>query len=221
MQDTLSAVVISLIIGLVVGGGFGYLASSGPKGDHSAPITTGTHKRQVDLRDAMRGLWVDHMQWTYATVDSFFHNQASLQAHLDRLLQNQKDIGAAVATYYGKEAGDNMAALLTEHIQQAVPVLQAAQAGDDVALNKALADWYTNAEKIAVFLSAANPEHLPESVTKPMMKAHIDTTAAYAVNLLNGDYVKAVKDYGSAYAHMMELSDVLSAGIIKQFPDKF
>lgn len=221
MQNNLSGIVVSLIIGAVVGGGFGYWAGNEPKSEHSAPITTGTHKSGVALRDAMRGLWGDHMQWTYATVDSFYHNQAGVQAHLDRLLANQKDIGVAVGSYYGKEAGDKVAALLTTHIEQAVPVLKAAQAGDKVALDKALADWYANAEEIAVFLSAANGDNWPESATKPMMKHHIDTTTAYAVDLLKGDYAKAVKDYGVAYAHMMEMSDVLSAGIINQFPDKF
>lgn len=173
------------------------------------------------LYSGMRNLWADHMQWTYATVDSYFHNQASLQAHLDRLLANQKNIGSAIAPYYGKEAGEKLAALLTTHIEQAVPVLKAAQADDKAALDKALADWYANADEIAVFLSAANPGNWPESVTKPMMKHHIDTTTGYSVDLLKGDYAKAVKDYDGAFKHMMELADVLSAGIIKQFPDKF
>lgn len=42
-----------------------------------------------------------------------------------------------------------MTALLTTHIQQAVPVLTAAQEGDQEAPDKALADWYANAEQIA------------------------------------------------------------------------
>lgn len=221
MQNNLSGIIVSLIIGATVGGGLGYWAGNKPKAEHPAPITADAQKGEMDLRSAMRGLWGDHMQWTYATVDSFFHNNASVQAHLDQLLANQKNIGAAIAAYYGKEAGDKVTALLTTHIQQAVPVLQAAQAGDKVALDKALADWYANAEEIAVFLSAANPENWPESATKPMMKHHIDTTTTYAVDLLGGDYAKAVRDYGVAYTHMMEMSDVLSVGIIKQFPDKF
>ena len=178
-------------------------------------------EKKPALYSAMRNLWADHMQWTYATINSYFHNQASLQAHLDRLLENQKEIGSAIAPYYGKEAGEKLAALLTTHIEQAVPVLRSAKAGDKAALDKALADWYANADEIAVFLSAANPENWPETATKPMMKHHIDTTTGYAVDLLNSDYAKAVKDYDGALRHMMEMSDVLSTGIIKQFPDKF
>ncbi|GAA2646268.1 hypothetical protein GCM10010425_64570 [Streptomyces spororaveus] len=98
-------------------------------------------QKQIALYTALRELWTDHMQWTYVTVDAYFHNQDTLQPSLDRLLRNQKDMGDAIAVYYGREAGDQLTALLTTHIQQAGPVLKAAQAGDKPALDKALADW--------------------------------------------------------------------------------
>jgi len=50
----------------------------------------------VALNGAMRKLWSDHMQWTYATVDAYFNNPDGLQAQLDRLLQNQANIGSAI-----------------------------------------------------------------------------------------------------------------------------
>lgn len=214
-------ITMGMVIVLVVGGIVGYWIGTQSVSGRSAPLAASAQKGEVALRGEMRKLWADHMQWTYATVDAFFHNQAGLKASLDRLLQNQKDIGAAVASVYGKEAGDKLTALLTEHIKQAVPVLQAAKAGDKAALNKALADWYQNADAIAVFLSAANPEYWPESATKPMMKRHIETTTAYAVDLLKGDYAQAITDYDAAYDHMMMLADTLTGGIVKQFPNKF
>lgn len=176
---------------------------------------------QVELYTTMRNLWTDHMQWTWATVDAFFHNQDGLGPQLDRLLVNQADIGSAIVPFYGQEAGDQLTALLTTHIEQAVPVLTAAQAGDQEALDQALADWYANAEEIADFLSAANPDNWPQSATRPMMEAHIDTTTVYAVDLLSGDYVAAVLHYDEALEHMTMLADALSAGIITQFPDRF
>lgn len=173
------------------------------------------------LKTAMRKLWGDHMQWTYATVDAFYHNPDGLQAQLDRLLQNQKDIGAAIVPYYGQAAGDALTNLLTIHIQQSVPVLTAARNGDQAALDKALSDWYANAKEIADFLSAANPTHWPQSATEPMLEEHISTTTTYAVDLLQKNYTKAIEDYDHAFAHMMMLADVLADGIAKQFPDKF
>ncbi|MBK8472470.1 MAG: glycosyltransferase [Sphingobacteriales bacterium] len=161
------------------------------------------------------------MQWTYATVDAFYHDQNGLQAHLDRLLQNQKDIGAAIMPYYGQAAGGALAALLTTHINQAVPVLQAAQANDQPALDAALSDWYANAKEIADFLSAANPEHWQQADMEQSMEHHITQTTAYAVSLLTGDFSNAVVQYDEAFDHMMETADLLAKGIALQFPDQF
>jgi hypothetical protein len=176
---------------------------------------------QIGLYNAMRQLWSEHMQWTYATVDAFFHNQDGLQASLDRLLANQADIGAAIVPFYGQEAGDQLTDLLTTHINQAVPVLTAAQAGDTAALETALADWYANAAEIADFVSAANPENWPQSATRPMLEGHIDTTVVYATDLLQGNYAAAIEHFDEAAHHMMMLADTLAAGLIAQFPDQF
>ncbi|MEU5849755.1 hypothetical protein [Saccharopolyspora shandongensis] len=178
-------------------------------------------QKKIALFTMMRGLWTDHVQWTYKTVDAFFHNQEALQPTLDRLLRNQTDIGAAFVPYYGQAAGDKLADLLTTHIQLIVPVLEAAQAGDDAAFEKALDDWYANAKEIADFLSSLNPENWPRSVMEPLWKTHIDQTTVYSIDLLKGDYAKSIKDVDEALDHMLMLSDILSKGIIAQFPDKF
>jgi hypothetical protein len=175
----------------------------------------------VEFRGAMQKLWADHMQWTYATVDAFYHNQNGLKAQLDRLLKNQKDIGAAIVPVYGQAAGDKLAELLTIHINQAVPVLTAAKNGDQAALKKALDDWHVNAQEIADFLANANPKNWKQADLREMMKKHIDTTTAYAVELLKGNYEEAVKKFDEANDHMKQMSDELAMGIIKQFPDKF
>jgi hypothetical protein len=175
----------------------------------------------VALRDDMRKLWSDHMQWTYATVDAFFHNADSVGPTLNRLLANQGDLGAAIVPFYGQQAGDQLAELLTTHINLAVPVLEAAQAGDDVALQPALDDWYANARAVADFLAAADPDNWPQSATRPALEMHIDQTTAYAVDLLTGEYATAIQHYDAAYEHMLELADTLSAGIVERFPDRF
>ena len=176
----------------------------------------------IELNSAMHKLWAEHMQWTYMTVDAFFHNPNSLENNLNRLLQNQKDIGNAIVPYYGQEAGDELSNLLTEHIELAVPVLTAAQNNDANALEAALNDWYRNADDIAHFLSAANPTNWEKSEMEHMMKMHIDQTVEYSVALLNNDYATALQKYDEAFQHMMEdMAKMLSEGIAKQFPEKF
>jgi hypothetical protein len=183
---------------------------------HPEPIKASQYET---LNKNMRKLWSDHMQWTFATVHAFFHNQNSLEAKLNRLLQNQKDIGTAIVPFYGLAAGDKLTALLTEHIQEAVPVLTAAKNGDQAGLEKALSDWYKNAQDIADFLAGANPNWNQKDL-RHMMKMHIDQTTAYSVDLLKGDYDQAVKKYDEANDHMQLMADDLTFGIAKQFPKK-
>jgi hypothetical protein len=194
--------------------------------DHSAAMNS-EHKTKtvkcnyLALNQAMRKLWSDHMHWTLATVDAFFNEPNQLNTKLNRLLANQKEIGAAIIPYYGQAAGDKLAQLLTEHIQLAVPVLKAAQSNDKPSLDEALANWYKNAKDIADFLSAANPKNWPQSATEPALKMHITHTTGYAVNILKGETDSSLIVFEEALNHMLMLADILTDGIAKQFPAKF
>lgn len=185
------------------------------------PVTTAGKGKAAAVAAAMRTLWDQHMQWTYRTVDDFFHNPAAVGPTLDRLLQNQRDIGAAFALYYGQAAGSELTSLLLTHIEEAVPVLQAAQNHDAGALADAEAAWFANARQIADFLSSLNPANWPTSVTEPMMAEHISQTTTYSVDLLNGDYAQSIVDYDLAESHMDMMADTLTQGIIAQFPQHF
>ncbi|HEY3463183.1 MAG TPA: hypothetical protein VGK62_07025 [Gaiellaceae bacterium] len=188
---------------------------------HTASVTTAGKSKAAALAAEMRTLWDQHMEWTYATVDDFFHNPAAVGPTLDRLLQNQRDIGAAFAAYYGQAAGSELTSLLLTHIEDAVPVLQAAQANDATALATAEAAWFANAEQIADLLSSLNPTNWPNSVTEPMMAEHISQTITYSVDLLKGDFAQSIVDYDLAESHMDMMADTLPQGIIAQFPKQF
>ena len=95
----------------------------------SAKIT----KKQAAFHDAMRKLWEDHITWTRLAIVSFAHDLPDLPATEARLLDNQADIGNAIKPYYGKAAGNQLTALLKEHITGAVALLAAAKAGDQDA----------------------------------------------------------------------------------------
>lgn len=212
-------------VGLV---GCGAAGESATAGAEPAAVSTMEHShngakvssQQIELYSAMSSLWAQHMAWTYATVVAFADESPALTPTLNRLLQNQVDIGDAIRPYYGEDAGGQLTALLTEHINGSVPVLTAAKAGDSAALDTAVAAWYENADAIGEFLASANPHWKKTDMTN-MMEMHITQTIAYASDALSGDYAKAIVDYGVAEQHMHEMSGMLSAGLIQQFPKKF
>ncbi|MFG2111430.1 hypothetical protein ACGFRB_02095 [Streptomyces sp. NPDC048718] len=193
-------------------------ASEVPPSD-AVPIPHRT--AETALYAAMRQLWAQHVHWTYSTFEAFFHNPAALQPTANRLLQNQRDIGDALAPYYGRATADKLTDLLLTHVNDAVPVLQALKDGDAAALKKASDAWYANAKQIADALSAANPHHWPRPVMEAALKTHITQTGVYATDLSRADYTKAITDFDAAEEHMETVADLLSKGIVAQFPGRF
>jgi len=53
------------------------------------------------------------------------------------------------------------------------------------------------------------------------MKAHLDQTLAEAAHELGGAYAASVADYEEIHLHILGMADLLSSGLIRQFPGKF
>jgi hypothetical protein len=187
-----------------------------PSEDHTASL-----EKQIALRQTMRKLWEDHITWTRLVIVSTAAGLPDLDATTQRLLRNQSDIGDAIKTFYGDTAGTKLTALLREHIIGAANILAAAKANNQAKLATAKTAWYSNADEIAGFLSAANPGPWTPSETQAMMKEHLDLTLAEAVDQLQGHYPESVADYDRVHDAILKMADMLSSGIIQQFPKQF
>lgn len=174
----------------------------------------------ASLKEDMRKLWTDHVVWTRMYIIAAAADAPDASDAATRLMKNQEDIGAAVAGFYGKAAGDSLTTLLKEHITIAVDVIKAAKAGDKSGLAAADARWQKNGDDIATFLSKANP-NWPKATLADMMKKHLATTTTEVTARLNKDWAGDVRAYDAVYDHILMMSDALAAGIVKQFPDKF
>ena len=184
----------------------------------------GTHAMtsgQVAFHDQMRKLWEDHVTWTRLAIVTFADGSDGFGATATRLLQNQVDIGNAIKPFYGNAAGNQLASLLHDHIAIAVELLQAAKAGDSAAFDDANARWYANANQIADLISSLDPVVWPDAAMRDMMKVHLDQTLAEASDELHGNYTASVADYEAIHQHILEMADMLSSGIIEQFPGRF
>jgi hypothetical protein len=215
----LAAIVALAIAGAAFAGTSG--AHTHPAAAHDHGGATGLNARQAAFHDGMRKLWEDHVTWTRLAIVSFAGGLRDLQATEDRLLQNQTDIGNAIKPYYGRAAGNRLTALLREHILGAVTLLQSAKAGDQAQIAAASKAWYANGNEVADFLSAANPRNWPPSATRATMKEHLDQTLKEAQDRLTGKFAADVRDYDAIRSHILEMTDTLSAGIMRQFPQRF
>ena len=172
------------------------------------------------LKAAIRRLWADHVVWTRQYVVAAVGDAPDTEAAAGRLLKNQEDIGGAVVPYYGEAAGTALTDLLKQHILIAVDLIEAAKAGDDEKFQAEDAKWTKNAEQIADLLSGANP-NWPKKDVVDLLGLHLSLTKQEVVARLQKDWAADVEAFDQIFNEIMTVADVLSDGIVKQFPDRF
>ena len=190
-----------------------------PGGHDHDTVSASSRTSRATLHDAMRVLWVDHIVWTRMAIVSIVDDRPDQSFAVDRLLRNQDDIGDAIKPFYGDAAGDALTALLREHIVGAADLLGAAKTG--VGFEAAHAAWYANGAEIGAFLADANPGNWDRAEMQAMMADHLDLTLAEAVARLQGDYPADVAAYDEIHVQILHMADMLSDGIVAQFPGTF
>jgi hypothetical protein len=147
-----------------------------------AAMRSKTLSAAATLRQNMRVLWSDHVIWTRDYIVAAVADQPDQQAAAARLMKNQEDIGAAVATYYGQAPG----AALTHRrsSEQGQPTLATGDPGRD-------------------------DEYAPLD--------HDRRSRRQADEELGAD----VRALDEVYRHILEMSDALSDGIVRQFLNRF
>ena len=173
------------------------------------------------FQDQMRKLWEDHIVWTRQFIVSVAHSLPDADPTLQRLLANQVDIGNAFGRFYGNNVANQLTQLLTEHIQIAGQILTAAKAGDSGGVATANAAWIANADQIARLWSQINPRSWPFEEMQQHMQTHLTLTLDEAVARLTGNFAADIAKYDEVHAAILDMADMLSAGIIRQFPAKF
>jgi hypothetical protein len=220
---TMLVALFSALVALAVAGGHDAAAHANGDRHGSAAAADGTivTPKKVAFHDEMRRLWEDHVTWTRLAIISLVGDTPDTEATVGRLLQNQTDIGDAVKPFYGDAAGEELTRLLREHILIAADLIAAAKAGNEAALADAQSRWTANAEEIAGFLAGANPSFWDRDEMATMLHEHLRLTTNEAVARLQGDWAADVAAYDEIHVQALGMADMLSTGIIKQFPARF
>ncbi|MED1469909.1 glycosyltransferase [Bacillus salipaludis] len=174
----------------------------------------------INLKYPMQKLWVEHAWWTRSLIVSTLSDLKDKDAVLARLLKNQEDIGTIIKPYYGEEAGNKFTALIKEHILIAGKIFDAARRGDQPNIDKFNKEWVRNADEIVAFLTSANPNWSKKVLTE-MFYTHLKLTTDEVLDRLNGDWVGDIRTADTNETHLIHMGDILTEGIVKQFPEKF
>jgi hypothetical protein len=190
---------------------------------HSPPMhrTAAISRKELALDNRMRKLWEDHITWTRLAIISLTTSSPDTQATVGRLLRNQTDIGNAIKPFYGNAAGNRLTSLLRRHILIAADLVAAAKAGEQARLAAAQSRWQANADQIGAFLSHANPRAWKVGAMKAMMREHLRLTTNEAVARLQANWPADVRAYDAIHRQALHMADMLTAGIVAQFPRRF
>ena len=175
---------------------------------------------QMTLQLAQRRLWSDHVIRTREYVVAAIATAPDAHAVAGRLLANQEHIGSAIVPFYGEQAGTALTDLLKQHIMIAVDLIEAAKAGEAEKFAYADRRWDQNARDIASLLSSANP-NWPEHDVVDLLRQHLKLTKDEATARLEQRWEADIEAFDQILTEILTVSDVLSAGIVKQFPDRF
>lgn len=217
--------IVTLVLGLAVGGGVGYAVANGMHDDddgmsHSSTAMKSSDKAS-DLRATLVSFGTEHMDLTYGAVSSALQGSKSAEADQADLIKNGNDLAAAVGSVYGEEAEKTFKDVWTLHLVQFVNYAVASSKGDEAGKKTALDTIDAQYTKpLAAYLAKANP-NLPEDALYSGLKEHVDMTAVMIDDQAKGDYAAATAQRDMGVAHLEGLMTTLAGGIVKQFPEKF
>lgn len=188
----------------------------------NAPAATPTvPARLADTKDALRGLWFQHIFWVRNVVLARLGgNAAAAKAAEAEVVANAKAIAGAVEPFYGKAASDQLFQLLAGHWGAISAYLDATRANSKPQQEAAFAKLGANANAIADFLASANP-HWPAATLRGLLSAHGAHHMQQIQQLHAGQYDAEARTWAAMASHMNVIADALANGLAAQFPDKF
>lgn len=184
---------------------------------------TGTQEsaKSVELREALRDLWVGHIFWVRnVALATKMGDAGAAKVAEENAVTNARAIADALIPVYGKPAADKLFGLLAGHYGAIKEYMTAAYAANTAGKNGAVEKIKANATEIAGFLSSANP-NLPKDTLVALLFAHGGHHMAQIDAFAVKDYAAEAQVWSAMNGHMLMIADALGKGIAKQFPAKF
>lgn len=213
-----SAIVASLASPLLAAGQT--VAQKALPGPQLAAVTQVSSK-VAETKAGLRDLWLGHIFWVRGVVfGTVAKNSAAATAAEQAVVANAKDIGGAIAPFYGQPAADKLFGLLAGHYGTIKEYLGAAVKKDTAAESKSTDHLTANAQEIAGFLSGANP-NLPKDTLEELLLAHGGHHLQQIQEVQAGQFEKETATWSVMKGHIYMIADALTDALAKQFPEKF
>jgi uncharacterized protein YejL (UPF0352 family) len=171
------------------------------------------------LRLEMRRLWEDNVIWTRVVIIDASAQLGDLQVAVQRLLRNLTEIGNLLRPFAGNLVSDQLIAALRDSQSIAMEMFNAARANDTAKLTDAKNRWLASVDAVLVVLGQMNPG-LANTELRNLIRSNLDKTFSEAVSYFGGNYNQSIADYDAVILGVLRMADILSQGIVTQFPQK-
>ena len=122
--------------------------------------------------------------------------------------------------FYGEAVTEQLFTLLVKHYGAIKVYSEATVAGNKIQQDAALANYASNTDEIATFLSRIN-RYLPKDTVRGLFATHGDHHVALINELQEEDYAHEAETWQMMQQHAHAIADALTAALEKQFPGKF
>ncbi len=171
----------------------------------------------ADLRVALDRLLGEHAVLAQNATNLGITGSKSFPATAKSLDRNSVDLSKAIASLYGKDAGNvflNGKFQWRDHIKFFVDYTVALAKKDKAGQAKAVANLTRYTKEHGAFLAKATG--LPKLAVQNDLLAHVLELKGQLDAYAKGDYKKSTGLYRQAYSHMFKTGDLLAGAIVKQ-----
>ena len=173
-----------------------------------------------ELRVALNNLLGEHLFLAAnATGEALNGNTAGFEAAAGALEENTVELGEAITSVYGADAGEAFLEQWRAHIGYFVDYTQAAAAGDESGQEAASENLSGYVTDFSAFLAGATG--LPVEALEAGLQEHVRGLSAVIDAQAAQDSTATYSELRPAYLHMQALADALAGAIAGQFPEMF
>lgn len=189
-------------------------------GQNPDTFTGDSTSSAAELRVMLNNLLGEHLFLAATATDEALNgNTAGFEAAAAALEENTVELGEAITSVYGEDAGQAFLDQWRAHIGYFVDYTQASAAGDESGKEAAAENLSGYVTDFAAFLAGATG--LPVEALEAGLQEHVRGLSAVIDAQAAEDATAAYGELRPAYLHMQSLADALSSAITGQFPEMF
>ncbi|MBA3758612.1 hypothetical protein H0X10_03210 [Candidatus Saccharibacteria bacterium] len=219
-----AAVVVTLVVGLLVGGGIGYMTGNnkdgGDGGQANNASSQSTDTKAAGLRVLLNNLNAQHADVASGVLRAGYDGSDQFAPSAKALDVNSVALSKSVGSVYGPEAEAKFLEIWRSHITFFVDYTVASKAGDQAGMDKAVQNLDGYVSAISDLLGGATG--LPKDAVAQLIAEHVGLLKSTLDKHVAGDHdASYMAQQATRDQITTKIADTLAGAIVKQKPEAF